>query len=247
MVNTMTTNPKNGGSDRRKVISGRKPGIQMTSPALESARARLVAHPDTKRHAAAMGLAESLDVFHRNARDLVALLEASASEELGFELVQNVRPPVVRDEFMARLAQALHNFLASSQSLSDHSRVSLKHVPATSKAALKSQLSSFSATPDAVFLKDLRNFTLHQAIPPLMHHISVTRNDDGSFDTVSTSAFPTEALMERHTWRPQSREVLDESPHHLAILPVIQRFVPAHRILAPARSVCLQVHRHRLH
>lgn len=32
MVNTMTTNPKNGGSDRRKVISGRKPGIQMTSP-----------------------------------------------------------------------------------------------------------------------------------------------------------------------------------------------------------------------
>ena len=32
MVNNMTTNPMNGGSDRRKVISGRKPGIQMTSP-----------------------------------------------------------------------------------------------------------------------------------------------------------------------------------------------------------------------
>lgn len=199
----------------------------VANPAFEAARARLANHPDAKRHSAATSLAESLDVFHRNSRDIVALLEASASEELGFELVQNVRPPVVRDEFMARLAQALHNFLASSQSLLDHCRISLKHVPSASKAALTSHLSTFASTPDAAFVKDLRNFTLHQAIPPLMHHISMNRNEEDSFETVSTSAFPTAALVQRHNWRAESREVLEESPDHLPILPIIQRFVPA--------------------
>jgi hypothetical protein len=46
--------------------------------------------------------------------------EASTNEELAVELIQNARPPIVRERFHAVATQRLHNYLASAQSLVEH-------------------------------------------------------------------------------------------------------------------------------
>lgn len=105
---------------------------------LELAAARIYEHPGHKEYLELQALERSiLGVFMPNLRELVQLLDAAATnEELAFELIQNVREPVVRDRFYAEATQRLHNYLASASSLVDHVRHLLRDRQAQSLRSL---------------------------------------------------------------------------------------------------------------
>jgi hypothetical protein len=198
----------------------------MRNDAYYEARARLVQHPDAIRHSACARLHESVDVFGRNARVVVNILQAGSTEELGWELVQNVRPSPLRQEFMAQLTQALHNFLASAASLIDHSRRTLIHAPTDVRRDYEKHAEVFAKTIEASFIKDLRNFSSHFATPPLLHRVSSLRKENGEFETTSTSSLPTPSLLQWDGWKATTKSFLARNPEQVDILPLLNAYIP---------------------
>jgi hypothetical protein len=190
--------------------------------AFDEARSRLTAHPDAIRHAECNGLAESLSVFDRNARELIGLLEAATHEELAFELVQNVRPAPVREEFQAQLSQRLHNYLASTESLAGHARrVAEQFAPRDVRRRHRDAIDQLKGTAGAVFIKDLRNYTLHRALPALGHGLRVQRVDGTLQMTESEVGLPTERLLAWKKWRAPSKALLRDAGERLDLRPIV--------------------------
>ena len=111
--------------------------------------------------ALAPSLSRSVPVFLPNWREILALLDRAANDgALAMELVQNVRAPTVREQFRAQTIQRLHNYVAGTATLIDHSRRLMKGRSGTIVSEFETMKTSLEQNPEVPFVKDLRNFTL---------------------------------------------------------------------------------------
>lgn len=136
---------------------------------IESLQCAIEAHPAYLEHHAIRALGESFGgVYLPNLAELDMLLSRPANdEEFAIELVQNTKAPTVRNAFTAALLRSLHNYLASSQSLVDHvRRVMRGRTGTTTVAEFSRRRDAVARDPAIAFFQDLRNFTLHRALPP---------------------------------------------------------------------------------
>lgn len=92
--------------------------------AIEASQRALRDHPGQERLRDLEALWISIDqVMMPNLGELVALLRQPATDPNLFdELIQNVRPPVVRERYGGELTRRLSNYVASALALVDHVR-----------------------------------------------------------------------------------------------------------------------------
>lgn len=190
------------------------------SAKLDEAERRIAEHPAAVEHAQC-GLIEwsVTAVFLPNLRELLGLLDAAATnQDLAFELIQNVRPPIVRDQFQRVVTQRLHNYLASTVSLVDHVRRVMKDRDDDIANEFELRKAALLVEQPAIpFVHDLRHFTLHRALPFIGHRLTET---EGHLD--SEVQLGVASLQTWDRWSSASRTFLRTSGDSIPLRHVIR-------------------------
>lgn len=186
---------------------------------------RLAEHPAYQAHMNCEALYRTLTaVFFPNCAELLALLErASRDENLAVELIQNVRAPVIRERFQAQVSQRLHNYLAATATLVDHSRRILRGRSDDLASAYKARKTELLKHADVPFVIELRNFTVHRVLPFVGHTLTVNAPGSSQQTAVSEVALGVDELRQWGKWSASSIEVLDEAGDSLLLRPLVRR------------------------
>jgi hypothetical protein len=141
---------------------------------LDALNHRLGEHPGWIAQQRWEALRRTVDIHWRNLAELEHLIRAPTKDlELALELMQNERPPVVRERYWAALDQRLHNALASAFTLVDHARRLVRHYPRTAFAAeFEERKAAIKNDNRAAFIGRLRNYRVHYSEPPLAHQVT---------------------------------------------------------------------------
>ena len=190
-----------------------------------AAERRIYEHPGYKEYTELEALERSIiGVFVPNLRELVALLNAAAIDEaLAIELVQNVREPIVRDQFHAQVTQRLHNYLASAQSLVDHVRRLMRDRTGEITEEFEHRKAKTLRNLEVPFMVDLRNYTLHRTLPFLGHVLSLTQINTPEQKMVSEVQLVTAQLLEWDGWSSNGHAFLQQSGEAVILRPVVKR------------------------
>jgi hypothetical protein len=139
-------------------------------------------------------------------RELLTLLEQAATDEqLAIELVQNVRPPIVRERFQALVTQRLHNYLASTTSLVDHVRRVMRGRSDPLAEEYERRKAALRQHPEVDFMVGLRNFTLHRALPLVGHMLSIQNVNTPGQSMASEVQLSVAELLDWKGWSMGSR------------------------------------------
>lgn len=170
------------------------------------------------------GLRRSLDVHNRNSSELGGLIDAvGSSSEVGVEMFQNVRTPTVRLEVQARLDQRLHNYVASTASLIDHTRrVMSKYPDSHFLGEYERRRSTISDSPSARFIRDLRNYTTHRELPFVGHTVSIGMNGE---PTTTRFELSVQVLSQWDKWSSPARALLDRAGETVGLREVLHEHV----------------------
>lgn len=138
-------------------------------------------------------------------QELVQLLRAGETQEtLIVELLQNVREPVVRREFMAQLDQRLHNMLAGAVSLVDHTRRIISTYPQTGfSREFEAKNGLVVEQSVSQFLRRFRNYLLHYGQAP------ITLKGSLAPDLTGEVLLDCADLLKWDGWTAKSRAFLD--------------------------------------
>jgi hypothetical protein len=138
---------------------------------LEEVQVRLRTHPGYVEHLRLQAFGLTLNaVFRTNLLILLRLLRAAATDaNLQMQLIQNVARPDVRDGFNATVITSLHNYVASTMTLVDHSRRLMADRTGELKREHDAKKTELLAHPEVRFIQELRNFMLHRSLPFLGH------------------------------------------------------------------------------
>lgn len=170
----------------------------------------------------------SWSVFRINTTELVDLLNTSATD-MGVALQLMSPDPRLGAPFWEKLDQRLHNQVASTVSLVDHTRLLLNYYRAdvtTLVADYERRNTRIMETDEAAFLRDLRNYLLHYDLPPIVHTLTLGPKT-GAGATGHVVKLSAAALLEKwSSWSAQSRRYLSSFPERDG--PVLGRDVAAY-------------------
>ncbi|HEY3947357.1 MAG TPA: hypothetical protein VGL78_19180 [Solirubrobacteraceae bacterium] len=76
-----------------------------------------------------------------------------------------------REELLAEVTQRLHNYVAGTMTLVDHSRRLLRGRSGAVVDEFGAKLASVVENPEILFVRDLRNFMLHGSLPLIAHRL----------------------------------------------------------------------------
>lgn len=188
-------------------------------------RAELAAHPGALAHRAWRELARSQAIVTANAAELLGVLRAPGQNtELAFELIQNVRPRTVHDQYFMLLDQRLHNLLASVVTLVDHRRRTLDaYEGSTFESEFFERNSRLLAMPATVFVRDFRNYLLHYGHAPMATRVSLNHAGATTRLAVDTAAL----LASTYEWKSGARRLLEDSPDGLELEPTVVAYLEA--------------------
>ncbi len=192
---------------------------------LAAAERRVHEHPGYKEHVDLEALRMSIiDVFLPNLQELVQLLDRAAEDPtLAMELIQNVREPAVRERFQARATQRLHNYVASAQSLVDHVRRLMRDREGRVVDEFGKRKAAVLANPEVPFVMNLRNYTLHRALPFLGHRLSMTNVNTPEAKMESEVELSVVNLLEWNRWPAPVRTYLEGHGDALSLRPVVKK------------------------
>lgn len=115
----------------------------------------------------------SIDIFNGNYEDLLALLEVHNNPENAMKLMGE-REEERRRVFQIKIIRLLHNYIASAQSLIDHTRVHYNELYNNESvfSDYQDQIEQrFVLHPLSVFMKDLRQYFQHFRMPRISSNI----------------------------------------------------------------------------
>lgn len=115
-------------------------------------------------------------ILMKNSHDLQNLLQLPSQRPVKFSRILTGGPNDSWD-FWATLNQRLHNYVASITTLVDQLRKLERYYENDAPEIveeLRSQNAKVRELPEAVLLRELRNFMLHSGQPPLVTHIQMT-------------------------------------------------------------------------
>lgn len=192
------------------------------TPGLREVQARLYSHPGYVEHRRLEAFEQSLNaVFYRNLGELVRLLVYASDLTVGIELATGSNPERQR-EFNAQVTQRLHNYVAASSSLVDHSRQLMRGRPEVLVSRVEAEKSSLLAHPEIAFIKDLRNYMLHRSLPPVLHRAAMTGLNTAAPGSQSEVTMSAEDLLGWDRWSSAAKAFLRGQTGNLAIRPVIE-------------------------
>ena len=135
----------------------------------------------------------------------------------------------VDDEFEKELVRFLHNYLTSVTSLIDSQRVVMRHCwgkdSEFEKGAYTEQRKASFETGEAEFMKDLRNFCTHRAVP--VPGVSTTFSGGRGRPSVIANrlTFDRDALLESDSWSVPAKAYLNAKEKQFDVGPVIESYV----------------------
>jgi len=192
--------------------------------AIEEAEAALRNHPGFERRLGLEALWTSIDhVMLPNLGELVALLRQPAhDEDLFAELIQNVRPPEVRERYQAEITRRLANYVASALALVDHVRALTSGSEALYIEEFRRRRAAIAREPEIGFVQELRNFTLHYQLPVFAHRAAIhTREEEQTTEFAVTLL--TASLRRWDGWTSKSEQLLAQNPEYIDLLPLVER------------------------
>jgi hypothetical protein len=178
--------------------------------ALDDLKHEMAAHPGRQAHMDWMGLRRMATVHNKNGREILGILNSLNSDiNVALEMVQNVRPPDVREAVGAELDQRLHNYVASTASLIDQTRrVMERYVGMSVAGEYEKRKAVVVGMPVVGFIRDLRNFAMHRSLPFMGHSVSWTRNNE---EFTAKVQLDTASLRDWDGWKSVAQTFLDQA------------------------------------
>jgi len=181
---------------------------------------KLANHPSKLIHDEWINLKNTwVGIYQKNRYLLVAnLQEPSQNDELSFELMQNVRPPVIREQYTNEALRHLYNYLSSLGTLVDYS------MKLTNKYDKVKDLGDFTVKQQLLiksernnFMGDLRNYIVHFGIPPLGW--TITLKEVGFNECIYR--LRTTKLLEGGGWKQKSKSFIRSCGDYVDLKQVI--------------------------
>lgn len=144
----------------------------------------------------------------RNTAEVKQLLAAFyTNRELATEVIQNVRPSEVQEAFWDEMSQRVHNYLASSSTLIDHTRRFMSAYEGSRfEDEYGERVEQIRAAPVADVVKGCRNLMLHVSQLPIVTRLQFDR-ETGERSDIHLS---TERLLEWDGWTAAARGYLSQ-------------------------------------
>lgn len=169
-----------------------------------------------------MFLATIKDVVEPNWREVLAHMDRPGADPmLALELIQNMRPPVIREQYKAALNRHLHNYIASAFTLRDHS-YTIRH-DGTSAVAVKHKERVKEMLQDLrmPFVQDLRNYMLYDYLPIVAHLVEVTNVNQPNMAMTAQHLLSVPTLLKSTKWSDPSKEFLASCDDTIDLRPLI--------------------------
>lgn len=175
------------------------PGIK----GFDEIEVELARHPGKVAHDEWQNLARIFyDIYQKNRMELIKLLEEpSKNDELSIELIQNVRPPKIREAYTNELLRCLFNYLSSLSSLVDASMRLARKYNDEQMADYNTKRALIIESDINEFFGKLRNYIQHYGIPPLGWNVQLNNN---SLNTC-TYFLSNSKLLEWKGWSPKAK------------------------------------------
>lgn len=172
----------------------------------------------------------SFNVFQMNAVELIEAAERLKDPDQGMVLMMEKNREAGRQAHR-ELNRHVHNFVSSSLTLVEHTRVFMrKHYAGTDLLATyeKQVSTTFSQSPVAQFVQGLRNYMLHRGLPNSSMFMNVATSpdsNDGSGTMETGVRYDTASLLDWKDWKPVARNYLEQAGEHLDIHEFSQEYL----------------------
>jgi hypothetical protein len=178
-------------------------------------------------HSELTALRGSYYVFEKNYEELVEGLNRLANPNFLLELFESGE----QDKFDAisfELSRLLHNFLAGASTLVDHTRRFVDEAYSDTdfmdqyEARKESELAQ---SPVVQFIRGLRNYTVHRALPLTTTKVNFQRVESGKVKVASSLTLDVNRLREkRKDWQTKGRQYLDALPDEVEVIAVVSEY-----------------------
>jgi len=195
-------------ADRTDGLNAPEAPVGNTGDLRREIEREMISHPGAVAALQWKNLRRMASVHRQNASELSAVVHRlTENVQLAVEMVQNVNPRTVREAVEAELDQRLHNYVSSTTSLIDQTRRLMNGYPCSSiAAAYVDRKDKLVSVPVVGFMRCLRNFVLHRALPFVGYTLKVTQQDWESQVRLSTKT-----LREWDGWTALATQYLDQS------------------------------------
>jgi hypothetical protein len=163
----------------------------------------------------------SLNIFQMNALDLMEETQKIRDPDVGLFLMSHDNQEA-GDQAHRELSRHIHNFVASSKTLVDHTRVFITENYAKTEIQEKINKKvegTFSNSAVSKFVHDLRNYMLHKGLPNSHMFLSGNNDPDSKRGMTFTTGirFDTKSLLEYTRWTAPAKRYIEEAGEHIDI------------------------------
>jgi len=148
------------------------------------------------------------------------------------------------ESLLREISRLLHNFLASASTLVDHTRkmitVSYASAPDVQKA-YNAEKQVLVDSPLQHFVKDLRNYTVHQQLPVTGINTQFTKESSSDRFTVSAEAYLDSGQLKGwQNWTTLSQQYLATAPAQISVRTVVEDYYALVNRLYTWLQTCLK-------
>lgn len=165
----------------------------------------------------------SLDIFNGNYRELINHLNIHNDPQNSLELL-GIRNKQKLHAFQREIIRLLHNYIASSLSLTDHARNHYKELYFKNNLFPEYQNEineRFTNNTLAVFIKDLRQYMQHYQSPGVSSRLQYKK---GEPDFIIKLLLPLEDIKKYSGWHSYSKKFLEEQQDDIDLLDIIEKY-----------------------
>ncbi|MGQ8845414.1 hypothetical protein ACUTQW_23570 [Serratia sp. TSA_7] len=172
----------------------------------------------------------SLNVFQMNAVELIEAAQRVKDPDQGMLLMMEKNREAGLQAHR-ELNRHVHNFVSSSLTLVEHTRVFMrKHYAGTKlfETYEMQVIATFAKSPVAQFVQGLRNYMLHKGLPNssmFMKFVTSPGAMDGSGTMETGVRYSTTSLLDWKDWKPVARTYIEQAGEHLDVHEFTQEYL----------------------
>lgn len=164
------------------------------------------------------------DVFAGNYRDLMGTISSAQSDpDVAVALMRSRHEDRVTTQMHVLVTRQLHNYVAASASLVDHSLRILTRFDLSCAEAWRTQVDALTANPEIGFVRRLRNYMLHRKLPELAQRVVYADLPGSEPSIIGHLGLYTDELLESDRWNASDRDFIRSHGENIWLRPVIQR------------------------
>lgn len=162
----------------------------------------------------------SLNIFRRNAQELLAATHNVRDADYGLQLMA-VNNREAGQQAHREINRFVHNFVASAMTLVEHTRNFMReHYEGTAVRITYDNrvMANFASEPVVQFVQSLRNYFVHKGLPNSEMFIEFQSNDSSSTGTLETGVrYKSAAFLEWDGWNAPARNFIESAGEYIDI------------------------------